>query len=98
MAAWIGATCAVVIPCLNEEATIACVVQGVSHYLPMVFVVDDASIDLEGCFGALVQQPHQLPVDPVDLRPRAVQLPIAHPIPPNILTKESFVTLARRHQ
>ena len=37
--------CAAVIPCLNEQRTIAAVVQGVRRYLPTVCVVDDGSSD-----------------------------------------------------
>ena len=39
------ATCAVVIPCCNEEATIAGLVQEVQRHLPTVIVVDDGSTD-----------------------------------------------------
>jgi glycosyltransferase involved in cell wall biosynthesis len=38
-------TCAVVIPCCNEEATIADLVRKARQYLPVVIVVDDGSID-----------------------------------------------------
>ncbi len=37
--------CAAVIPCLNEEATIASVVSAVGDHLPTIFVVDDGSSD-----------------------------------------------------
>jgi glycosyltransferase involved in cell wall biosynthesis len=37
--------CAAVIPCLNEAATIAALVQEVRQYLSIVIVVDDGSID-----------------------------------------------------
>jgi glycosyltransferase involved in cell wall biosynthesis len=40
-----SATCAIVIPCCNEEATIAALVREVRQYLPVVIVVDDGSID-----------------------------------------------------
>lgn len=40
-----SATCAVVIPCCNEEATIAGLVQEVRQHLPTVIVVDDGSLD-----------------------------------------------------
>lgn len=39
------AVCAVVIPCLNEEAAIGAVVTGVRAHLPNVLVVDDGSTD-----------------------------------------------------
>ena len=39
------AECVVVIPCLNESATIANLVQAVRSYLPTVLVVDDGSTD-----------------------------------------------------
>ena len=39
-------TCAVVIPCFNEETAIARVVAGASAYLPKIIVVDDGSSDL----------------------------------------------------
>ncbi len=39
------AECAVVIPCLNEEATIGQLVGEVRRFLPVVFVVDDGSTD-----------------------------------------------------
>lgn len=39
------ATCAVVIPCYNEAATIADLVREVRQQLPVVIVVDDGSID-----------------------------------------------------
>jgi glycosyltransferase involved in cell wall biosynthesis len=39
------ATCAVVIPCRNEEASIAGLVRAVHQYLPLVLVVDDNSGD-----------------------------------------------------
>ena len=39
------ATCAVVIPCRNEEASIAGLVRSVRQYLPKVLVVDDNSGD-----------------------------------------------------
>ncbi len=38
-------TCAGVIPCFNEEASIADVVAGVRQFLPTVIVVDDGSSD-----------------------------------------------------
>jgi glycosyltransferase involved in cell wall biosynthesis len=38
-------TCAVVIPCYNEEAAIADLVREVRQQLPVVIVVDDGSID-----------------------------------------------------
>jgi glycosyltransferase involved in cell wall biosynthesis len=38
-------TCAGVIPCFNEEASIAGVVAGVREFLPSVIVVDDGSSD-----------------------------------------------------
>jgi glycosyltransferase involved in cell wall biosynthesis len=38
-------TCAVVIPCFNEGATIAGVVRGALQHLPLVVVVDDGSTD-----------------------------------------------------
>jgi glycosyltransferase involved in cell wall biosynthesis len=38
-------TCAAVIPCFNEGATIAPLVAAVSQYLPSVIVVDDGSTD-----------------------------------------------------
>ncbi len=38
-------TCAAVIPCFNEGATIGTVVAGVRRYLPAVWVVDDGSTD-----------------------------------------------------
>lgn len=37
--------CVVVIPCLNEEATISALVEAVRRQLPHVIVVDDGSID-----------------------------------------------------
>jgi glycosyltransferase involved in cell wall biosynthesis len=40
-----SATCAVVIPCRNEEATIAGLVREVRRHLPLVIVVDDGSND-----------------------------------------------------
>ena len=39
------AECAAVIPCLNEEATIAPVIRAVRVQLPTVIVVDDGSTD-----------------------------------------------------
>lgn len=39
------ATCAVVIPCRNEEVTVAGLVRGVRRHLPLVLVVDDCSQD-----------------------------------------------------
>jgi glycosyltransferase involved in cell wall biosynthesis len=39
------ATCAALIPCRNEEASIAGVVRAVRQYLPLVLVVDDNSDD-----------------------------------------------------
>ncbi|HEU5123935.1 MAG TPA: glycosyltransferase family 2 protein [Verrucomicrobiae bacterium] len=39
------AECAVVIPCLNESATIGNLVERVRAYLPTILVVDDGSID-----------------------------------------------------
>jgi glycosyltransferase involved in cell wall biosynthesis len=39
------AECAVVIPCLNEEAEIARVIEGARHHVPQVIVVDDGSSD-----------------------------------------------------
>ena len=53
-----SATCAVVIPCYNEEVTIAGLVQRVRQHLPTVIVVDDGSTDntsaLAGAAGATV--------------------------------------------
>jgi glycosyltransferase involved in cell wall biosynthesis len=43
-----GKTCAVVIPCFNEEAAISRVVAGAVAYLPRVVVVDDGSTDRTG--------------------------------------------------
>ena len=37
--------CAAVIPCLNEASAIADVIVAVRQHLPMVFVIDDGSID-----------------------------------------------------
>jgi glycosyltransferase involved in cell wall biosynthesis len=42
------ATCAVVIPCRDEEASIGELVRAVRQYLPLVFVVDDDSDDQTG--------------------------------------------------
>lgn len=39
------ATCAVVIPCCNEEVTVAGLVLEVRRHLPTVIVVDDGSVD-----------------------------------------------------
>jgi glycosyltransferase involved in cell wall biosynthesis len=39
------AVCSAVIPCLNEEASIAPLVKGVREYLSSVFVIDDGSSD-----------------------------------------------------
>jgi glycosyltransferase involved in cell wall biosynthesis len=51
-------TCAAVIPCFNEGATIAPLVAAVRQYLPSVLVVDDGSTDetsnLAGGAGAVV--------------------------------------------
>jgi glycosyltransferase involved in cell wall biosynthesis len=38
-------TCPAIIPCFNEEATIAALVRAVSEHLPFVIVVDDGSTD-----------------------------------------------------
>src|SRR5512142_999393 len=38
-------TCAAVIPCCNEEAAIAGLVEQVRAHLPLVIVVDDGSMD-----------------------------------------------------
>jgi glycosyltransferase involved in cell wall biosynthesis len=38
-------TCAAVIPCFNEDATIAALVVALRQYLPLVVVVDDGSTD-----------------------------------------------------
>jgi len=40
--------CAVVIPCLNEAATIGAVVAGARRYVPTILVVDDGSTDNTG--------------------------------------------------
>jgi glycosyltransferase involved in cell wall biosynthesis len=40
--------CAVVIPCRNEAATIASLVENVRRFVPSVFVVDDGSTDATG--------------------------------------------------
>jgi glycosyltransferase involved in cell wall biosynthesis len=51
-------TCAAVIPCFNEEATIAPLVTAVRQHLPSMLVVDDGSTDdtsnLAGGAGAVV--------------------------------------------
>ena len=56
-------TCAAVIPCFNEGATIAPLVKAVCQYLPSVFVVDDGSTDdtsnLAGMAGAVVVRHRQ---------------------------------------
>src|SRR5687768_2584929 len=39
------ADCIVIIPCLNERASIGLIVSGVRRYLPTVLVVDDGSVD-----------------------------------------------------
>ncbi len=44
--------CAVVIPCLNEEATISALVEAVRRQLPQVIVVDDGSIDATAALAA----------------------------------------------
>jgi len=44
LSSWPG-VCVAVIPCLNEEAAIGSVVEGVRGYLPRVVVVDDGSTD-----------------------------------------------------
>lgn len=43
--------CAAVIPCLNEEATIAQVVSGVIRHVPTAIVVDDGSTDQTALLG-----------------------------------------------
>src|ERR1051325_11423405 len=43
--------CAVVIPCLNESATIADVTASVRKHLPTVFVIDDGSRDNKGALA-----------------------------------------------
>jgi glycosyltransferase involved in cell wall biosynthesis len=43
--------CAVVIPCLNEAASIEAVVRHVREHLPTVFVVDDGSSDTTGALA-----------------------------------------------
>jgi glycosyltransferase involved in cell wall biosynthesis len=40
-----SATCAIVIPCCNEEAAIAGLVEQARAFLPLVIVVDDGSVD-----------------------------------------------------
>ena len=45
------AECAVVIPCMNEAATIGVVVEQARRYLPQVLVVDDGSSDATGEFA-----------------------------------------------
>lgn len=40
-----SSTCAAIIPCLNERATIAALVRGVRQYISCVIVVDDGSTD-----------------------------------------------------
>lgn len=39
-------SCGVVIPCLNEEATLASLLDGIHKHLPAIMVVDDGSTDL----------------------------------------------------
>jgi glycosyltransferase involved in cell wall biosynthesis len=43
--------CAVVIPCLNEEATIGLLVTAIRRHIPNVFVVDDGSTDRTARFA-----------------------------------------------
>jgi glycosyltransferase involved in cell wall biosynthesis len=45
-------TCAVVIPCCNEEASIGGLVRGVHQHLPEVIVVDDGSRDQTAALAA----------------------------------------------
>ena len=40
-----SSTCSAIIPCFNEEATIAALVRAVREHLPLVIVVDDGSTD-----------------------------------------------------
>jgi glycosyltransferase involved in cell wall biosynthesis len=49
-----AATCAVVIPCRNEESSIADLVQAIRRHLPMVIVVDDGSTDQTAARAAAV--------------------------------------------
>jgi glycosyltransferase involved in cell wall biosynthesis len=47
-----AATCAAVIPCCNEERSIAGLVQAVHQHLPTVIVVDDGSLDQTSAYAA----------------------------------------------
>ena len=59
------ATCAAVVPCRNEEASISGLVRDVHQHLPLVFVVDDNSSDQTGAraleAGAQVVRREQYP-------------------------------------
>src|SRR5438477_9798330 len=45
-------TCAAIIPCLNEQETIASLVCAVRLHLPTVIVVDDGSVDQTAALAA----------------------------------------------